>query len=432
MQNLISTPYWWQDAPPRRLGNTPPAKTDVVIVGGGFTGLNAAITLRRAGVSVVVLEAEAFGFGASGRNAGHVSSGVNLGKSAASSNVRSPLEGRLPPGVYDALKAEAAASFDHIEALMPQLPRDAEYRRSGRVVCAARPAHYTAMQAKSAKMTRDGTHLYPKDQQRLVIGTDLYHGVMTIDRAGQLHPGKYVQGLVDLAVNTCAVLCDTHRVSGISRTGTGWRVAAGNARVDCEKVFIATNGYSDALRPWMRRRVIPAASYIVVTDELPDGLIDELLPQGRTAVDSKRLLSYFRPTPDRKRILFGGRASLQERPAQEVADELAARLYAVFPQITGLPIRYAWSGKIAFTFDLLPHLGEHQGIVHALGCNGSGVAMQSYLGHMAGQAMSGGPKSAFWNLDFPTLPFYRETPWFLPAVTGWYRFRDAVERTTGL
>lgn len=258
-------------------------------------------------MSVVVLEAEAFGFGASGRNAGHVSSGVNLGKSAASSNVRSPLEGRLPPGVYDALKAEAAASFDHIEALMPQLPRDAEYRRSGRVVCAARPAHYTAMQAKSAKMTRDGTHLYPKDQQRLVIGTDLYHGVMTIDRAGQLHPGKYVQGLVDLAVNTCAVLCDTHRVSGISRTGTGWRVAVSNARVDCEKVFIATNGYSDALRPWMRRRVIPAASYIVVTDELPDGLIDELLPQGRTAVDSKRLLSYFRPTPDRKRILFGAR-----------------------------------------------------------------------------------------------------------------------------
>ena len=251
----------------------------------------------------------------------------------------------MPPGVYDALKCEAAASFDHIEALMPQLPRDADYRRSGRVVCAALPNHYTAMQAKSGKMTKDGTQLYPKNQQRLVIGTDLYHGVMTIDRAGQLHPGKYVQGLVDLAASEGAVLCDHHRVSGISRAGTSWRVAAGNARVDCEKVFIATNGYSDTLRPWMRRRVIPAASYIVVTDELPDGLIDDLLPQGRTAVDSKRLLSYFRPTPDRKRILFGGRASLQERPAQEVACELAARLYAVFPQITGLPIRYAWSGN---------------------------------------------------------------------------------------
>ena len=431
MSGLIRTPYWWEEAPPRSLPADPPARTDVVIVGGGFTGLNAAIALRREGVEVTVIEAEDFGHGASSRNAGHVSSGVNLGKSASTSKVRSPLEKRLPEGVFDRLKDEAAASFDFLEHRVADLTRDAQYRRSGRVVCASLPAHFVTFRAKSQKMVRDGARLLDRADQRRAIGTDLYHGVMTIDRAGQLHPGCYVQGLVDLAMAEGAHLCSNRRVSAVEARAGGFRVTAGDAVIDCEKVFVATNGYSDSLRPWVRRRIIPAASYIIVTDELPSGLIDELLPEGRTAVDSRRLLSYFRPTPDRRRILFGGRASLRLRDAGLVARELADRLHAVFPQTKGIPVRYAWSGRIAFTFDLLPHLGERDGIVHALGCNGSGVAMQSYLGHMAGRAIAGKEKSAFWNLDFPTVPFYRETPWFLPAVTGWYRFRDGMERATG-
>ncbi|MCX7561244.1 FAD-binding oxidoreductase [Sulfitobacter sp. F26204] len=430
MADLIETPFWWEEAKPRRLGNAPPSRSDVVVIGGGYTGLNAAITLRGAGISVTVLEAEDFGFGASSRNAGHVSSGVNLGKSASSSNVHSPLEARLPPGKFKALKDEAAASFDFVEARMKELSTDAHYLRSGRVVCAASPKHFAALQAKAPHMLHDGVQLFAGDRQKCAIGSDHFHGVMTIDRAGQLHPGKYLHGLVDQAQARGAHLCDNHPVRMIERSSRGWRVKAQGATIECDKVFIATNGYSDGLHPWMRRRIIPAASYIIVTDELPEGLINELLPQARTGVDTKRLLSYFRPTPDRRRILFGGRASLRMRPAREIAVELAKRLHRIFPDTRGIAVQYAWSGKIAFTFDLLPHLGEHEGVVHAIGCNGSGVAMQSYLGHMAGQAISGGPRSAFWNLAFPSVPFYRETPWFLPAVTGWYRLRDGIDQLT--
>lgn len=429
--DLTLAPYWWDEAPPRKLGHRPPAKADVVIVGGGYTGLNAAVALRRAGAEALVLEAGDFGQGASSRNAGHVSSGVNLGKSASASNVRSPLEQSLPAGIFQLLKDEAAASFDFVEARAAELARDVHYRRSGRVVCAALPLHYEAIKGKAAKMERDGVALYDRDQQRQVIGSDHYHGAMTIDRAGQLHPGHYLQGLVDLAEASGAILCDNTPVTELRRAGSGWVVTAGDSEVRCDKVLLATNGYSDRLVPWVRRRVIPAASYIVVTGQLPDGLIDRLLPKGRTAVDSRRLLSYFRPTPDRKRILFGGRASLRIRDPALLVPDLARRLHQVFPETEGVPIRYAWSGQIAFTFDLLPHLGEHNGLVYALGCNGSGVAMQSYLGHMAGQAMAGGTRSAFWNLSFPTMPFYREKAWFLPAMTGWYKFRDQLERLTG-
>ncbi|MCC5970490.1 MAG: FAD-binding oxidoreductase [Pararhodobacter sp.] len=431
MGALSDQPYWWEEAPPRRLGHHPPARSDVVIIGGGYTGLNAALTLRRAGVGVTVLEAGDFGEGASTRNAGHVSSGVNLGKSAAQSNVRSPLEQSLPAGVFQSLRDEAAASFDFIEARLRELPDDAQYRRSGRVVCASLPVHFAAMRQKSVSMTRDGVRLFPRDQQRAAIGSDLFHGVMTIDRAGQLHPAKYLHALVDRTLAEGAVLCDNHRVTSIKREGTGWRLDAGAARVSCDKVLIATNGYCDGLLPWLRRRVIPAASYIVVTDDLPAGMIDTMLPEGRTAVDTKRLLSYFRPTPDRRRLLFGGRASLNARDPRQIAPELARRLHAVFPVTRGIAMRHAWSGQIAFTFDLLPHLGAHEGVAYALGCNGSGVAMQSFLGHRAGQGLAGGETSPFWNLGFPTMPFYRETPWFLPAMTGWYRMRDAIDRLTG-
>ena len=432
---LTTRPYWWQDTPPRSIGHEPPARGDVVIVGGGYTGLNAALALRAAGVGAVVLEASQFGEGASTRNAGHVSSGVNLGKGASGSRVRSPLEQRLPQGVFAQLKDEAAASFDLVETrateLAQEVGRDIRYRRSGRVVCAALPGHFRAMQGRAPGMARDGVALFGRDSQRGVIGSNLYHGAMTIDRAGQLHPGHYLHGLVDLAAARGVVLCDGARATAISRVASGWEVRARGRTIRCDKVLIATNGYSDGLNPWLRRRVIPAASYIVVTGELPEGLIDSLLPQGRTGVDSRRLLSYFRPTPDRRRILFGGRASLHMRDPADLARDLAARLHAVFPETAGIPIDYAWSGQIAFTFDLLPHLGEREGIAYALGCNGSGVAMQSYLGHMAGQALAGGARSAFWNLGFPSAPFYRETPWFLPAMTGWYRFRDRLERLTG-
>lgn len=426
-RGISTIPFWWEDAPPEPSPDPLPETTDVVVVGGGFTGLNAAIALRRGGMDVTVLEATDFGRGASTRNAGHVSSGVNLGK-GSSSAVRSPMERTLAPDLLAAVRAEAAASFDFLEARVGELPLDAFYRRSGRFVGAVSQRHFDGLGEKAERL---GGHLVSRADQTREIGSTAYRGGMVIPRSGQLHPARYLHGLVALARAEGAALVSGAAAESIERKGAALVIRTARGPIRCKDVLIATNGYTGMLLPWLRRRVIPAASYIVVTEPLPAGLMDRLLPERRTYADTRRLLNYFRPTPDGRRLLFGGRATLRQREPASVAEDLRARLVAIFPELDAVPISHAWTGTIAFTFDFMPHLGRRDGIAYALGCNGSGVAMLSYLGHRAGEAMLRRPPSAFWNLDFPTAPLYRQTPWFLPLMSGYQRVRDWLDTRQG-
>jgi glycine/D-amino acid oxidase-like deaminating enzyme len=420
-------PFWWEAAPPRPLGQpTPPAKASVAIIGGGYTGLCAGIELARAGTDVVVLEREPFGFGASGRNGGHVSSGVNLGKGSTSA-ARSPMEQSLGAERHAALMREASEAFDALERRIEGEQIECDYWRSGRFMGAATKRHYAALEQKLPGFAATGARMLPRAEQRREIGTDLYHGGMLVDRAGQLHPGRYVQGLADVAERNGVKLVHGVNVTGIEKASTGFAVATDKGPVAAEQVLIATNGYTGPLVPWVRRRVIPAASYMIATEELPADVVQRLIPNRRTIADSRRVLSYYRRSPDGKRILYGGRATLRLGDAAAVAPRLHRMMTKVFPELDGTKITHAWGGAIAFTFDFLPHLGQHRGIHFCLGCNGSGVAMQSYLGERVARQMLGRETSAFDGIDFPTVPFYAGTPWFLPMVTRWYRLRDRLD-----
>jgi glycine/D-amino acid oxidase-like deaminating enzyme len=429
-EGFRTTPWWWEAAEPAARPAELPDHAQVAIIGGGYAGLSAACTLARLGHRPVVLDAGPIGWGASSRNGGMVSGGLKL---ASAELAKAHGAERAA-----AIARDAAASLPFIEELIARERIDCDYTRCGRFAAAWTPAHYRAQAEKAASIeqaTGLPASMLPRDRQREALGSDHYHGGLLAAATGSLHPGKYVRGLAEAAASAGATLVDSTRVGGIARNGSGFLLQTERGRLRADAVLVTTNGYTlgaqgETPMPWLARRLIPVGSYIIATEPLPTGTIDRLFPGRRMISDTKRVLNYFRPSPDGTRILWGGRASFGPTTPEAAAPVLHGFMTAVFPELRSLRITHAWTGNVAFTFDFLPHLGTQDGIHYAAGCQGSGVAMASFLGHRAGLRIAGAENETFAlaDLPFPTAPTYRGRPWFLPLVGGWYRLRDRLER----
>jgi glycine/D-amino acid oxidase-like deaminating enzyme len=179
----------------------------------------------------------------------------------------------------------------------------------------------------------------------------------------------------------------------------------------------------------LQRRVIPIGSYIIATEPLAPGMIDVLFPTDRMVSDTCKVVYYYRASPDRQRVLFGGRVSAGETTTGASAGPLFESMCRIFPELRDTKISHSWHGTVAYTFDELPHIGTHDGVHYAMGYCGVGVMMGSYLGMRLGQQVLGLPegRTAFDGLAHPTRPFYRGKPWFLPAAVAWYRWKDAQQ-----
>jgi glycine/D-amino acid oxidase-like deaminating enzyme len=214
----------------------------------------------------------------------------------------------------------------------------------------------------------------------------------------------------------------------IERESGGFRVTSGRGELTARDVVVATNGYTDASAPDFRRRLIPIASSIIATEPLSDEVMTRLMPKGRMITDSRINLCYYRPAPDDKRIVFGGRASMRELDPRVSGPRLHRIMSGIFPDLAGVRVSHSWSGYIAYSFDKLPHTGVRDGVHYAMAYCGSGVVMATYLGHKTGLKVLGdrAGETAFDGLDFPTLPFYTGTPWFLPLAALAYRVRDRL------
>src|SRR5690606_25035989 len=184
-------------------------------------------------------------------------------------------------------------------------------------------------------------------------------------------------------------------------------------------VVYETNRYTGPLTGWQLRLVIPIGSYVIATEELEPELVDKLIPRNRIVSDSRKVVYYYRASPDRSRILFGGRVSLSETDPRISGPRLHAELRAIFPELDSVRISHSWCGFVAYTFDELMHVGRHEGMYYAAGYCGSGVGMASYLGMRLGQQVLGLKEgaTALDGLRFETRPLYSGNPWFLaPSV----------------
>ena len=425
-------PWWWEAAEPPDRDNDLPSHTPVAIIGGGYAGLSAALTLRRLGHEVTVIDAERIGWGASSRNGGMVSGGLKV--------ARTGLETTYGAEGARRITEAAAASFPFIEETIAREGIDCDYVRCGRYVGAWSRGHYDAMAAKAdfiAEMTGLPTEMIPPSRQREFLGSDHYKGGMAAAATGSIHPGKYARGLAAAAERAGARLVDGVRVQGIRQEASGFRITTDKGELRADAVLVATNGYSKDKRgtalPWLAKRLIPLTSYIIATEELPAETMDRLFPGRRMISDSKLVLNYFRPSPDGKRVLWGGRASFLAATAEQSAPTLYGYMTETFPELRRVKITHAWTGYVAFTFDYLPHIGVQDGVHFAAGCQGSGVAMATWLGHNAALKLAGAANERFGldGLTFPTLPTYSGSPWFLPIVGGWYRMRDRIDRLVG-
>ncbi|ARP82012.1 FAD-dependent oxidoreductase [Bordetella genomosp. 8] len=424
-------PYWWEAYEPPDPGDDAlPARADVVIVGGGYTGICCALTLREAGIDAVVLEAGRPGQGASTRSGGQMSGGVNVQKKALAAVGESPeqREARLATRLRD-----AAASMRYVESLIERHGIQCGWQKTGRLTTMWLPQHYEAWQARIDQLnacTDSHARMIPREQLHAEIGSNVYHGAALIEHAGHLHPAQLYGGMLAAARQAGARIHGNTPVTAIARTGDGYDARTARGTVRAQQVVIATNGYTGQEVGDLRRKVVPIATYMIATEELPPDLAADILPTNRAVSESRRVVNHYRLSPDGRRLLFGGRARFTPTGEETTARLLHRAMLKRFPQLAGTRITHSWGGNVAMTLDSMPHIGGADGLHYALGCNGSGVAMMSYLGHSVGRKIaeaSGEPINAFDMGEIPGHPFYFGNTWFLFAIGSWYQARDAYE-----
>jgi len=418
-------PYWWDAAPRPRFPETSfPARADVAIVGSGYTGLSAALTLARAGRSVMILEKAEAGFGASTRNAGFI--GRTFKHSFAKLAATKGMEHAI------AVYRELQAAFDYLANLIEREKMDCGFRRCGRLIVANAPHHYeqiAAMLALKQKHLGESYEMVPKTELHREIASDLYYGGAVLPELGSLHSGLYHQGLMERVQAAGAQLLDRCEVRNIATSAKEFILSTDRGELRARDVIVATNGYSGPAMPYLQRRVIPFRGFMIATEELTPETVDAILPHWRTTHDWHNDIDFLRRSPDGRRLLFGGLTGTASDDLRAMAGRLHARLLRILPQLHDVRLSHAWNGYCSATFDLYPHIGQVDGIHYAIGYCFAGLPSGTYLGHKTALRILRSPEAptVFDGRPFPARWFYRGKPWFVAAYMANRRRLDRKE-----
>jgi glycine/D-amino acid oxidase-like deaminating enzyme len=400
-------------------------RVDLAIVGGGILGLSTALHAARLGLSVRLLEAGEIGSGASGLNGGQVIPGLKYDPEA--------LLTRFGPERGAALVEFAAATADSVFDLIRDERLDVPHSRSGWIQAAHTQnalRMITERQRQWSALGADCALLDAGEIERLT-GTTGYIGGWLDRRAGVIDPLAYTLELARLCVAAGVVIAVNERATSLTQREAIWEVTTASGRtVTASTVVVATNAYADALVPGLARTIIPLHSFQIATAPLPAALGRHILPEGQAVSDSRRILVYFRKSPDGRLILGGRGRTTVPRHAEDWA-HLVSAMARLFPLLAGIPIERRWFGRVALTPDHLPHIHEPEpGLLSVAGCQGRGVGLMTALGpRLAAYAKDRDPEALPLPLTpIRPIPFHRFRRLGVATAIGWYRTLDAMER----
>ena len=421
---IKSKPYWLDltEFPEASEQQMLPQETEILIVGAGLTGLSAARTAAKAGRSVLVVDQHAPGFGASSRNGGMLGGGHRLSIAAMTARYGKDV-------AYKLLQETHLDSSDFVQSVMTEEAIDCDYEQVGRFRGLWHTHEYeTAARdlEQLQKLLPIEASLLPRTQQHQAVASDLYRGDVVYHQHAAINPAKWDFGLHRAAVDHGVLIQGKTAVLGFEKSMRGHVVKTTRGEVKANKVLLATNGYTPPQMGALRRRVFPVPSFIISTEELGRDRIRQLFPSNMMVVESRARHCYFRPSPDKTRIVFGARAAMFDAPEALVVSQLRKLLGQIFPQLQQVKISHSWRGFTGFAFEFMPHVGQIDGVWHAAGYSGNGNTLAPWLGHKAALQMIGDPagETAFSHSELKTRWWYHNRAWFLPFVDVAYRGRD--------
>ncbi|SDD43211.1 NAD(P)/FAD-dependent oxidoreductase [Ruegeria marina] len=396
---------------------------DVCVIGGGFTGLSAALHLAQRGYDVILLEAQRVGFGASGRNGGQVGQGQRL--------EQEELEKIVGHEHARALWQIARQSVDLVRELSASDLVHADFH-SG-IIHADHRERFVRHSHDHARHLREtygyeGIRALDRDEIRYMVASDAYHGGCIYEDAGHIDPLQFALGLARMAVAAGVRIFEGSKVHALTETDPA-QVRTEKAEITARFVVMGCNGYLGRLNERVAARVMPINNYIVATEPLSPDRQESLIRENRAVADSKFVINYFRFSDDH-RLLFGGTESYGYRFPADIATKVRRPMLEIFPQLADVRIDHAWGGTLGITMNRMPHYERLAGNILSLsGFSGHGVALATLSGQIAAETIAGQAERFDVMANVPTTPFpggpALRTPLLILAML-WFSLRDKL------